>query len=32
MVYVCLTARFTDRAETKVGHNDPQVLRGKACA
>ena len=28
----CLTARLTSRAETKVGHSDPVVLRGRAIA
>ena len=31
-VDVCLTARHTGRAETKVGFSDPTVLRGKAVA
>ena len=30
MVEACLTVRLTSQAETKVGHNDPGVLRGKA--
>ncbi len=30
MVYACLTARHTSRAETKVGHSDPVVPRGRA--
>lgn len=30
MVEACLTGRLTSQAETKVGHNDPGVLRGKA--
>ena len=29
MVKVCLTARLISQAETKVGHSDPIVLRGK---
>ena len=28
----CLTARLTNRAETKVGLSDPVVLSGKAVA
>jgi len=32
MVKVCLTARPTSRAGTKVGHSDPGVLGGKALA
>jgi len=32
MVEVCLTARVTARAETKVGHSDPKVLCGKTFA
>ena len=28
----CLTARLTNRAETKVGLSDPAVLSGKAVA
>ena len=30
MAKACLTARFTDQAETKVGHSDPVVLCGRA--
>ena len=32
MVEVCLTARVTARAETKVGHSDPVVPYGRAIA
>ncbi len=32
MAKACLTARQTSRAETKVGHSDPVVLRGRAIA
>src|SRR3982074_2484232 len=32
MAQVCLTARLTSRAETKVGHSDPVVPRGWAIA
>ena len=28
IVYTCLTARWTHRAGTKVGYNDPMILRG----
>jgi hypothetical protein len=31
-VEVCLTARVTTRADTKVGFSDPLVLRGRASA
>ena len=30
--YACLTARLTDRAETKVGFSDPEVPCGRAFA
>ena len=30
MAKACLTARRTCQAETKVGHSDPVVLRGRA--
>ena len=29
MAKACLTARPTSRAETKVGHSDPVILRGR---
>ena len=32
MAQARLTARRTGRAETKVGHSDPVVLRGRAIA
>ena len=32
MVKVCLTARVTIQAETKVGHNDPAVMHGNTVA
>ena len=32
MVEARLTARLTSRAETKVGHSDPVVPRGRAIA
>ena len=32
MAQARLTARVTARAETKVGHSDPVVLRGRAIA
>ena len=32
MAQACLTARPTGRAETKVGHSDPVVPRGRAIA
>ena len=32
MAKACLTARSTDQAETKVGHSDPVVPRGRAIA
>ena len=32
MAKVCLTARQTRRAGTKVGHSDPVVLYGRAIA
>jgi len=32
MVKVCLTVRHTGRTETKVGHTDPVILRGKIIA
>ena len=32
MAQARLTARLTSRAETKVGHSDPVVLRGRAIA
>ena len=32
MAKVCLTARQTRRAGTKVGHSDPVVLNGRAIA
>jgi hypothetical protein len=32
MAQARLTARATARAETKVGHSDPVVLRGRAIA
>ena len=32
MAKACLTARVTTRAETKVGHSDPVVPRGRAIA
>ena len=32
MAQARLTARQTSRAETKVGHSDPVVLRGRAIA
>lgn len=32
MANTCLTVRQTSQAETKVGHNDPIVLNGKAIA
>ena len=32
MAQACLTARLTGRAETKVGHSDPVVPRGRAIA
>ena len=32
MAQACLTARVTIQAETKVGHSDPVVLRGRAIA
>ena len=32
MAQACLTARRTCQAETKVGHSDPVVLRGRAIA
>ena len=32
MAEACLTARLTSRAETKVGHSDPVVPRGRAIA
>ncbi len=30
MAYACLTVRRTCQAETKVGHSDPMVPRGRA--
>ena len=32
MAEACLTARLTSRAESKDGHSDPVVLRGRAIA
>ena len=32
MAQVCLTARQTRRAGTKIGHSDPVVLNGRAIA
>ncbi len=32
MVKVCLTVRLTNQTETKVGHSDPVILRGKVIA
>ena len=32
MAEACLTASLTRRAETKVGHSDPVVPRGRAIA
>ncbi len=32
MAQACLTARVTIQAETKVGHSDPVVPRGRAIA
>ena len=32
MAKACLTVRLTSRAETKVGHSDPVVPRGRAIA
>jgi len=32
MAKACLTARLTSRAETKVGHSDPVILRGRVIA
>ena len=32
MAKACLTASLTRRAETKVGHSDPVVPRGRAIA
>ena len=32
MAKACLTARPTSQAETKVGHSDPVVPRGRAIA
>jgi len=32
MVKICLTERFINQSETKVGHSDPIVLCGKAIA
>ena len=32
MAQACLTARLTSQAETKVGHSDPVVPRGRAIA
>ena len=32
MAQACLTVRVTVRAETKVGHSDPVVPRGRAIA
>ena len=32
MAQARLTARLTSQAETKVGHSDPVVLRGRAIA
>ena len=32
MAQACLTARPTSQAETKVGHSDPVVPRGRAIA
>jgi len=29
MAKACLTARLTDQAETKVGHSDPVIPRGR---
>ena len=29
IVKVCLTARLTNQAETKVGYSDPIILNGK---
>ena len=31
-VEVCLTARLTSRAGTKVGHSDPAILYGRVVA
>ena len=32
MAKACLTARSTDQAETKVGHSDPVIPRGRVIA
>ena len=32
MVIICLIVRFTNQTRTKVGHNDPIILRGKIIA
>ena len=32
MAQACLTARSTDQAETKVGHSDPVIPRGRVIA
>ena len=32
MAKACLTVRLTSRTETKVGHSDPVVPRGRAIA
>ncbi len=32
MVKTCLTDRYTDQSETKVGHSDPIILYGKVIA
>src|SRR5216110_2077065 len=32
MAQACLTARLTSQAETKVGHSDPVIPRGRVIA
>ena len=32
MAKACLTARLTGQAETKVGHSDPVIPRGRVIA
>ena len=32
IVKICLTVRLTNRAETKVGYNDPIIFCGKIIA
>jgi len=32
MAHACLTVRLTSQTETKVGHNDPEILNGKIFA